>query len=181
MRKVIYAIIILFPTLINAQSDSTEYTNKMMMEDFSKVQAFVPQNLKGYTYFYSSLKGNMLDSVANPADWDWICVTIDTQITDWVKITAVGLLPGADTIFDHLANSWMPINYLWINLSNDTSNIYSEPNTNSEPIKVPFQRVNLVGISKNWAKIKYILNEKTILGWVRKGDQCASPWTVCNY
>jgi len=146
----------------------------------TKVQAFIPKEKLSYTRFYNKAGGEILDSIQSTEYMSWICVTVDSYINNWVKLKTVKISPVGRDYYE-LKNSWIPIKDLWLNLSNDSSLIYSEPIKNSKSIIVPFHMVNLIEIKDSWVKVKFESEGQLIIGWVAKENQCASPWTTCNY
>lgn len=179
--KTIGSILLIFcVSFLIAQTD-TSYQKEMLKSDYYlKVHGFIPHTKLSPTTFFTSPFGAILDSIKNSDDFHWICVTIDSQSGNWAKLKSVQLSPGLDSLkqFD---NSWILINELWLNLSNDSSTIYNEPNISSTKMKVPFQTVNILEVKNNWAKVQFEYNGKKIVGWVSKEDQCGYPWTTCSY
>ncbi|MCF8297022.1 MAG: GW dipeptide domain-containing protein [Saprospiraceae bacterium] len=179
LKLTLFFASLLFTFISEGQIDTT-YIAKMKESDYyQKVLGFIPETKTSLTYFYNNPNGEIIDSIKSP-DGYWICVVIDSQIENWVRLKSVAFDPGLKS-FPKLSNSWIPINEIWINLANDSSSIYLKPNKNSIKQTVGFHRVNLIEINGNWAKIQFESNEKKIIGWIHKEDQCGLPWTTCNY
>lgn len=176
-----FVFIIVFPFLVFSQSQTDKDKFWEDYNDYNKVQAFTKQDTNKYVLFYSSKNGKVIDSLKNVDFFDWICIVINRQSDNWVEIGAIGMFPGEDTVYSQLSNSWIQIDKLWVDLSNDSSSIYEKANDKTPIRKIAFQTVNLVNINKNWIEIKYKINDKIMTGWIRKEDQCGSPWTVCNW
>ena len=153
------------------QVDSADY--------YERVIGYVPKHFQNQTFIYDKPNGFKVDSIAEPTE-GWIQFVILRQEQDWVQIKSASIAPGIELLND-LKDKWVNVSDIWFDLSNDSSNCYSEPDLNSDFISIDFQTVNLVEIKGNWAKAKFTIENIVYEGWFRKEDQCGFPWTSCTY
>ncbi len=180
--QALFTLLLLVPLLLPAQSEPLPDDRSIIhANEFQHVEVFIPRTREGFTLFYASPGGKVIDSLGTPIRNSWICMTIDSQAGNWAKLKKVYAAPGFSKLYRHLTDSWVPIEQLWLNLNEGKSSIYFHPNTDSLIAKVPSQTVNLLAIHENWAKIQVEFEGKMIEGWVSKYDQCGAPWTACNY
>lgn len=169
-------------TSLKSQVDTTYLIALKKSDYYTKVHGFIPHSKKDATRFYDKPDGEVIGKIEHPGKWSWICLTVASDSGSWAKLESVKIAPGkTDRKYEEFRNTWIPIEDIWLDLSDGFSHIYESPNTTAVYRKVPFQTVVLIGVAGNWAKIRFRSSEETIIGWVAKESQCGYPWTTCSY
>jgi hypothetical protein len=177
----LFAVIILSAVQIqaNVPIDST----RTLWSDFNtKIKGVVPMDTVNYTYFYSSPRGEKIDSLRSADSEDWIIVTIDSLKDGWVKLIDVYLVPSRPgSVFN---NVWVPLNILYTGLNDpiNTFKMHVSPSKDSEQVVYRTGSwLNIIDIKGLWLKLRYEIDGKEYVGWKHNYNVCPNPWSTCGW
>jgi hypothetical protein len=189
MRKIKLVYLLLAVSLMLSLSASTninDSTNYIASDFYKKTEAFIPNNLGTFTYFYSNPNGVIRDSLKSTKKHQWIIVTIDSIDSDWVKLKKVVFGPEDSSVPSppNLKDTWIPITGLYTQLNDpiQTFKIHDSPSKKSTSHEYKTVKIlNIIGIKKDWIKVRFIIQGYEYSGWINKINVCPYPWTICGY
>ena len=189
MKKIVFVFSLLIVISTQTLSASTNFQDSTTYSDsdfHKRVEAFIPNNSDSFTYFYSSPKGTIIDSLKSINKHQWIVLTIDSVNSDWVKLKKVVYAPEDPSVSapPNLKNTWIPITHLYTQLNDpiQTFNIHESPSEQS-PLHeyATVKLLNIIEIKGDWLKVKFVIQGIKYSGWINKFTVCAYPWTICGY
>lgn len=154
-----------------------------------KVQCYYESQKKEPLLIYDSindLDADTLDYLYTP--FCWYVLAISESKDGWLKIYDLTAMPGCDESNDGklyyvLPEMWVRCENMRIGSPEAGFKLYENPDVNSKiacNVK-NFVEVSLIGIHGTWARVSFEQNGKIVKGWMKREDQCASPWTSCNW
>jgi len=152
------------------------------------VECYYPNEIQSPLAIYDGMLGNPIDSLKNIHKFCWYKLAIQSSENGWFKIENLMIIPGCE---DHPNNKdinrykdkWVKSEDLLINLPEFGTDLYKEANLNSELIRVnKFAKGILLEVKGQWAKVRIdMADENTLEAWLKRSDQCALPYTSCNW
>ena len=144
-------------------------------------------------YLYSEPDGNLLDSLINlENDFCWYRLSITESKNGWFKVNSINAMPDCHENQVNKCDScytgmWVKGVNLKINIADlnvepvNGIKFFEQPDLESKVVyhSGNFLVTELIKVKGNWAKVRFIADEKIHLGWLQKADQCSFPWTSC--
>lgn len=158
-------------------------------EEISYVDSFTSDSITSPIYIYDKKNGTVVDSVL-PSQYKncHVLVLIKKMEGDWVQIQSIRHAPcPSDSLMNELDGKWLYKTDLFVGIGyvglTTGITIFSSHSKKSEVtlLLYGYEKVKIIDTYKSWAKIKFVAESTTIVGWVHRFDQCAYRWTTCNW
>lgn len=177
------------------------FSQKTKDVDYSKINIFDPSIVQAYVVTenkyiriyddnYSCTK-KVIDSIITPPKnaVNRIIVSCSKVKNGMVQIKEVYVGPvpeiyplNYDSLNILLANKWVDLNLLRVNIQGDSVKVYKEPTSSSEVLmNINSRQVAIVDVQGKWVKIIIDNIKSKYVGWVQKENQCHVTWTMCNW
>lgn len=176
-------------TLLFALFSSSLFAQPTHDEEISYVDSFTNDSLRSPIYIYDLKNGTVIDSVL-PSQYGkcYTLVLIKKMEGDWVQIQSIRHAPcPSDSLMNEFDGKWLYKTDLFVGIGYDGLTtgitIFSSHSKKSEVtlLLYGYEKVKIIDTYKSWAKIKFVAESTTIVGWVHRFDQCAYRWTTCNW
>lgn len=151
------------------------------------VECYYPNDI-GPLVIYQGINGKAIDTLENDSKRCYYKMAIQTSKEGWLQIENLLRIPDCDQnhvnedIYQY-KNRWVKSDAFLINLPEGGAYLFMEPNKASPYIRVEkFARGSVVEVKGVWAKVRITdENNQPIEGWLKRSDQCAFPFTTCNW
>ena len=184
MKRIIVLILVLNSIIGFSQKEKS----KIFFCDF--VECTYSNKTKDPLVIYNKPEGEevkVLEVLNSP--YCWYKLSISDSKENWLKIENLIVLPGCEE--NELNINVEKYKGKWVNAKNFeiffpdnsviTFKLYKEPINSSKVVfKIKgYLKTNIIEIKGLWAKVKFINDNKEIIGWMERKHQCAYPWTNC--
>ncbi|HKC69368.1 MAG TPA: hypothetical protein VKG26_14130 [Bacteroidia bacterium] len=175
MKKLFTILLFLLQLLVFSQADM----------HINNVEAFFMSDSSATVniYPFKDSKQHEIVTIKKTEPYDYVLVLIKKSEGGWFQIKNISYAPLAvDSTISKFNGAWLYDPKLYINLvGSDSVPLYTKPVKNATCINVPQQKVQVLKTRQGWAMVKCTINGKTQQGWVYRKNQCAFPWTICNW
>lgn len=142
---------------------------------------------------FDHYKGVVIDTLPKlDSKYLWYNLTISDSKNGWFKLDTIFVAPGITNtnieVLKLYSGMWVKTKHLQIHLwegggLNSKYLVYQKPilNSNIQSIHIVNHKGNILKIRGNWAKVKIDIktNDKDVIGWIPRSNQCERPWTAC--
>jgi hypothetical protein len=152
------------------------------------VECFYPKSDSFPLFIYDTHQGNCIDTLLNGAEYQWYKMALRSSKPDqWFELEHLIQMPGRPVKeFTNHEGHWVHFANLQLFVPDISGNLkvcfFENHDLNSSVVHQVnhYQKLILLEIWQDWAKVCFWENGKKIEVWLPKADQCAAPWTNCT-
>lgn len=164
------------------------YAQSQLQIHFPKyVECYYPHEI-GPLLIYNNYEGSPIDTLDNSSKFCWYKIAIQSTRGAWLQIENLIRIPDRNKHSENkdihrYKNMWVRADNFLINLPEFGAKLYHNADNESDYIELDkFAKGNVIEIKGLWAKVSIDKgSNKRIEGWIKRSDQCALPFTTCNW